>query len=103
MSIRSPRYAFNAATIGSAPELSGVFWLWADEELVFIGRATGHSTIKSCLKDHCAGDYGECTQKATHYGWEVVTFPANREAELLEDFVREHKKRPRCMKGEDLN
>src|SRR5687768_6632308 len=99
MAIRSPRYRFDNLSISFAPTDEGVYWLWDGEELIFIGRATGHATIKSCLQDHCAGDHGECTQKATHYGWELVRFPAWREAELLEDFVAENKRRPRCMRA----
>lgn len=94
--ISSPRYSFKPLTISSAPSHQGVFWLWAGDELIFIGRATGQTTIKSCLADHCAGDRGSCTQKATHYGWEISRFAASREAELLEGFLAEHKRLPRC-------
>jgi hypothetical protein len=74
-----------------------VFWFWDGDEVIFIGRAAGTATIKSCLKDHFAGDHGGCTQKATHYGWEITPLPISREAELLDEFVAEHKRRPRCM------
>ena len=96
MAIKSPRYSFNPVTISTAPKHQGVFWLWDEDELIFVGRTTGNATIRSCLTEHCAGDYGPCTQQATHYGWELARFPAGREAELVEDFAAEYKRLPRC-------
>jgi len=99
MAIQSPRYPFEQSAIGSAPSQIGVYWLWDGDEIIFISHVTGNATIRSCLKEHYAGDHGTCTQKATHYGWEFDRFPVAREAELLGDFVSEHGRRPRCMRG----
>src|SRR3954469_10130229 len=98
MAIRNPRYSFEQATISSSPKQIGVFWLWDGDEVIFISSATGAATIRSCLKDHYAGDHGTCTQRATHYGWELDRYPATRQADLLDDFVSEHGRHPRCMR-----
>lgn len=98
MAIRSPRYAFNAVNLAGAPQDQGVFTLWDGEELIYVGRATGRATIKSCLADHFAGDHGPCTRQATHYGWEITHFAAWREAELLEEFAALQRRLPRCQK-----
>lgn len=99
MAIQSPRYQFEQSIIASAPKQTGVYWLWEGDEIIFIGRATGNATVRSCLRDHHAGDHGTCTQTASHYGWELDRFPVAREAELLDEFLSEHGRRPRCMRG----
>jgi hypothetical protein len=97
MNFSGPRYTFTMLTINGAPADRGVFWLWDGDEVIYIARATGNESIKACLESHCAGDYGACTQGASHYGWEVSAYPAGREAELLEDFARRYRRPPRCQ------
>lgn len=97
MPISGLKYLFHPHEIANAPTEQGIYMLWDGEELVFIGRAVGrYSTIKSVLSDHCSGFAGPCTQKATHCGWEVSNYPAAREAELMDEFMRRHRRLPRC-------
>jgi len=96
MPIASPRYALNAVMVGGAPADPGVYALWEDDELIYYGHARGESaTIQSCLREHLARDK-PCTANATHYGWEISASPPLREAELLREFQRAHKRLPRC-------
>jgi hypothetical protein len=94
-----PRHAFTRLGIAKAPAEQGVFCLWEGDEVIYIGRATGNATIKSCLDNHYAGDYGACTQGATQYTWEASLYPASRQAELLEEFTSVHRRPPRCHGG----
>jgi len=55
-------------------------------------------TIQSSLKEKLAGRTG-CTVGATHYGWEISANPPLREAELLREYERAHRKLPRCNRG----
>jgi hypothetical protein len=72
--------------IDGAPKDMGVYVLWRDQQLIFIGRALGGtSTISSCLDEHMRGERCECSRQATHYSWEIVLQPAVREGELLQD------------------
>jgi hypothetical protein len=52
-----------------APDTPGVFELWEDDELVFVG--------------------------STHFSWEITYHPNARERELLAEFEREHHRQPR--------
>jgi hypothetical protein len=96
MPIASPRYAFNATMISGAPNDPGVYALWESDEIIYYGHARGASaTIQSCLQQHLEGA-GGCASGATHYGWEISANPPLREAQLLREFEREHKRLPRC-------
>jgi hypothetical protein len=99
MPIASPRYAFTPVMVAGAPADPGVYALWENDELIYYGHARGGSaTIQSCLREHL-GRAGGCTSGATHYGWEISANPPLREAELLREFERAHRKLPRCNRG----
>jgi len=96
MPIASPRYALTAVMVSGAPNDPGVFALWEHDELIYYGHARGESaTIQSCLREHLGRQFA-CTAGATHYGWEISANPAQREADLLREFERQHKRLPRC-------
>jgi len=96
MPIASPRYALTPVMVGGAPADPGVYALWENDELIYYGHARGESvTIQSCLREHLARG-NACTASATHYGWEISANPPLREAELLREFQRTHKRLPRC-------
>ena len=81
--------------VAGAPNDPGVYALWENDELIYYGHARGESaTIQSCLQQHLRGETG-CTG-ATHYGWEISANPPAREAELLREYQRAHKRLPRC-------
>jgi hypothetical protein len=99
MPIASPRYALTKTMVAGAPNDPGVYALWENDELIYYGHARGRgATIQSCLKQHVDGANG-CTAAATHYGWEISANPPIREAELLREFERAHKRLPRCNSG----
>jgi hypothetical protein len=99
MPIASPRYALTQTMIAGAPADPGVYALWENEELIYYGHARGdRATIQSCLKQHLGGS-NSCTAHATHYGWEISANPPVREAELVREFERAHKRGPRCNDG----
>jgi hypothetical protein len=96
MPIASPRYALTPTMVYGAPNDPGVYALWENDELIYYGHARGESaTIQSCLQQHISGKSG-CTARATHYGWEISANPPQREADLLREFQRAHKRLPRC-------
>src|SRR5688500_15762911 len=75
------KYQFTRIVLAGAPNETGVYALWKGEEVVYYGRASGETTIRSCLLQHY-----QVKVDATHYSWEMCRDPAQREAELL----REH-------------
>lgn len=95
MPIPGPRRPFTEKGIADAPREAGVFALWDGDEAIYIGRTT--ATIHAALADHLRGAYGECTQFASHYGFELTTQPAGREQALMEEFASAHSRLPRCQ------
>ncbi len=90
-------FPFTARLIAGAPEQAGVYVLWEDGEVIYIGHALGGSaTVRSRLVDHFAGSGGPCTRKATHYSWAVSHDPAGRERLLMEEYRRRFVDLPRC-------
>jgi len=90
MAIRGPKWFVIAALVSMAPDTPGVFELWQDDELVFVG-ATHDSTLRSAL----ARELLEGDRDATHFSWEITYHPAARERELLAEFERVHHRSPR--------
>jgi hypothetical protein len=90
MAIRGPKWLIIAALVTMAPDTPGVFELWDDEELVFVGSSR-NSTLRTQLIHELLE--GRC--EATHFSWEITFDPAARERELLDEFEEQHHRRPR--------
>lgn len=89
--------AFAKQYVDAAPAERGVYALYQDAELIYIGRAHGFSvTIRTRLQCHLRGDEGWCTQQATHYWRQVCDDPAMTEAQLLEWHRTKFGRLPRC-------
>ena len=94
------RYRFTSSMVEGAPVDPGVYALWEADELIYYGRAPGSLiSIQAALFEHLSGRAGPCTQRATHYGWEISIDPAAREAELLAEYKAAFKRLPRCNHG----
>ena len=90
MAIRGPKWLIIATLVSMATDTPGVFELWKDDELVFVG-ATHNSTLRSAL----VRELLESDLDATHFSWEITYHPAARERELLAEFERVHHRSPR--------
>ena len=90
MGMGQPKWLVIAALVTLAPDTPGVFELWENDELVFIG-ATTDTTLRSKL----ARELLETGRDATHFSWEITYRPAARESELLAEFERLHHRLPR--------
>jgi hypothetical protein len=95
MPIDEPKYKFARSLVAAAPEGSGIYALWEDGEMIYVGRANG-TTIRQALLRHLEKGYCPCSTHATHYTWELSLRPATRELELLRDFEARHQRLPRC-------
>ena len=90
-------FPFTARLVAGAPEEPGVYVLWKDGDVVYIGAALGGgATIRSRLVEHFAGRAGDCTRTATQYSWEISLKPAVRELQLLEEYRNSFRRLPRC-------
>ena len=93
----SDTYAFSKNNVDKAPNSHGVYALYRDGVLIYIGRASGNGvTIRSRLQCHLRGDEGPCTRAATHYWREQNAAPIAREAELLDWHRKKFGALPRC-------
>jgi hypothetical protein len=98
MPFEMKRYPFTRPVIEYAPhEQGGVYVLWAEDEVIYIGRTSRSTNIRACLLEHLEGKRGGCTRTATHYSWEITIWDAARETELLAIFARENSSDPRCQ------
>jgi len=91
------RYPFNRRMLEGAPEEFGIYALFEDDELIYVGSAHGGMTIKTCLLLHQDGAMGPCTMKAKAYAWEITRWASARSNEILAEFFALTRKDPRCQ------
>jgi hypothetical protein len=96
MPIPGPRYRYTRFIADGAPDTAGLYALWEESELVYLGRASSESTIRARLLEHLAGKVCPCAADATHYSWELSLQPGPREAQLLAEFRKQYGRLPRC-------
>jgi TPP-dependent trihydroxycyclohexane-1,2-dione (THcHDO) dehydratase len=90
-------YAATAANLDISPDVAGVYELYENGNLIYIGRALGGTvTIRSRLKDHKAGRSGACTMSFTAYKRHVTSDAANLEVQLLSGYRAAYGRLPRC-------
>jgi len=96
MAIRSPKWLVLATLVAIAPDTPGVFELWDDDEVVFVGATRSE---RSTLRSELVHELLESRRDATHFSWEITYEPAARERELLAEFEHEHHRPPRFNSG----
>ena len=89
-------FAATKTNLESTSDSTGVYTLYQDGAIIYIGRADRGHTIKSCLSDHKQGYEGTRTQRFTHYTREVTNSVAVRYDILLERHVSKYGHPPRC-------
>lgn len=89
-------YSFNEDQIRKhAPDEKGVYTLFDDRrEVIYFGKA--EISRRSRLLRHLNGDEGPCTKLAIYFYTEYSSNPANTERNLLEKFLKENGKLPKC-------
>ena len=97
MPIASPKYRFDKTTINGAPSDAGVYALYVEQELIYIGRAGLAGGIQSGLLEHYFGLREP--RDATHYAWEICRDPQQRQLQLLREFESGFLALPRYNRG----
>jgi hypothetical protein len=92
MAISDRLYRFDAAILQGAPANAGVYALWQDGEMIYLGHA---ASIRTSLLEHLERR-SACAAGATHYSWELSLRPTARESELIAEFRQRHGRLPRC-------
>ena len=86
----------NRTNLDSLPDSPGVFTLYKDGELIFIGYADGaNHTVKSRIMDHKEGREVPLTQLFDHYTREVTSNVLVRYHELMHNYARKYHRWPR--------
>lgn len=57
----------DAAGIAAAPQAQGAYRLWGGGRVLFVGIAAGARTLRSELRRHWRGDFGQHSQTASHF------------------------------------
>jgi len=81
MAISEPRYRFHQAMVSGAPESAGLYALWHETEMIFLGRA-------ECIKEALLERLNQLSAIATHYSWHVTLRAAGEEVDLLDELRR---------------
>ncbi len=93
----------NRTNLDSLPNSPGVFTLYKDGELIFIGYADGASnTIKSRIMDHKEGREVPLTQQFDHYTREVTPNVVVRYRELMHQYAHKHHRWPKSPRPKAL-
>ena len=101
MPIASPRYPFTRGALAGAPADPGVYALFDNGELVYVGRAEPPSGIQARLLEHFFALREP--SEVTHYSWEICRDPATRQTELIREHERRHVLPPRFNRGPTAN
>jgi excinuclease UvrABC nuclease subunit len=93
MSIKIRSFAFTEALISAAPDTTGVYALWQNGGVIYLGKASaGEATIRKALGEQFEGrKWNDLV--VTRCSWEVVEDADRRHSELLHEFEAAH----RCL------
>jgi hypothetical protein len=84
---------FNQSAIARAPETSGVYFLYRQERVLYIGIAVHGTGIRQELEKHLNGVYGAHTRAATSFDFEETRDPVVARREYLLAHMAEHRGR----------
>jgi len=80
---RACAWPFVDASIDASPTAPGVYFLYRDGRLIYIGLAVNGSGIREELANHRRGAYGERTRAATAFIYELARDPRTLHARYL--------------------
>ena len=80
------RLRFSEHYVQSVPESPGIFCLWDNQHLVYVGRSAPRSNLRTELH-HALTVAMAADLSATHFSYEVTNAPKTRAAEELREHV----------------
>ena len=86
---QSVAWPFSEAAVDVSPAASGVYLLYKDGRLIYIGVAVSGSDIRQELASHLSGAHGECTRGATAFLYETGADPLR----LYRTYLGAHRER----------
>jgi hypothetical protein len=93
-------WPFSAPAIEVSPPVPGVYFLYRDGRLVYIGLAVNGAGIREALNSHQRGAYGECTRAATSFIYQLTENPRALYLRCLDAHRERYGGRlPSCQQG----
>jgi len=90
MSIKFQSLPFTEPLIEAAPDTTGVFALWQDGGVIYLGKASaGAATIRKALGEQFQGRRWN-NLAGTRCSWEIAEDADKRYSELLREFEAAH-------------
>lgn len=99
MFITRLKWKLDADAIRATPRTQGVFGLWDDEELVYIGTTERGAFLPEAL-ERLLKLKQQGLISASHFTWEITITPRSWSAELLRVYFNEHGALPRYNRSE---
>jgi hypothetical protein len=94
MPLLTRKWPFLDYVVGSSPTDQGLYALWKEGELLFVGIADDQNGIRGCLVRHFGGEHGPLLQSADHFSWELAFEPEKRRSEVLQAFEKQRGRLP---------
>ena len=94
MFVTSLKWKFDADSIRGTPRTQGVFGLWDEETLVYIGATERNVYLPDALRELLRLER-EGVIHATHFTWEITITPRSWAGELLRLHFNKHGALPR--------
>lgn len=83
-------WPFSEAAVDISPAAPGVYLLYRNGELIYIGAAVNGSAIRAELESHRRGAHGACTQSATAFLFELAADPLSTCRQYLQAYRASH-------------
>lgn len=94
------RYKFTRENLARAPQKTGVYQLYDQGQVIYIGKASGSTaTIRSRLQGHYRDDITSKLQEVSHYTRLVVSDPDVTAREMLATYRMVHSQFPTWNAG----
>ena len=87
---RASAWPFTDAAIAISPVARGVYLLYSNGRLIYIGAAVNGSGIRQELESHRSGAHGNCTQAASAFLYELADDPLAAHRRYLTEHRAQH-------------
>jgi hypothetical protein len=89
-------WPFTDAAVDLSPTAPGVYLLYKDGRLIYIGAAVNGSGIRQELQGHLTGVHGACTSAATAFIYEPAADPLRLHRRYLAEHRSRYGRLPAC-------
>jgi hypothetical protein len=95
MPLSTTKFELSQQTIEIVPQLAGIYALWCEDEVIYIGFADETVGLRSQIMQHYRGT-PECVACATHFQCDFCVECRPTAKEMMSRFVAKHGRSPRC-------